>query len=592
MEIRTLNDIFFHATRNVRNPKAFQRKVQGRYQAVSAEQFGRSSIQAALGLESIGMKAGDRVGLLSTNRLEWAIGDYGILLNGGINVPVYPTLLAEQIQYILANSECRFIFCEDESQAEKILSVRHRLPDLRKVILFEGSVEDRDVMSLSELLDQGEAQRESGEEALIASAKAVEPDRPCSFIYTSGTTGQPKGVVLSHWNIVSNVLTSLKIFSMGTEDAALSFLPLSHIFERMAGYYSMFYAGCSIAYAESIDTVPQNLTEVRPTLMVAVPRLYEKMYARILDTAVSGSFIKKNIFFWAKNTGERWAELTIDGQPIPKHLEIAYGIASKLVFSKLQARTGGRLKFFISGGAPLAPEIAKFFYAAGLIIMEGYGLTETSPVITCNCFDYYKLGSVGKTVPGVEVRIADDGEILTRGPNVMQGYYKDEEATRAVLDEDGWFATGDIGELDAEGFLRITDRKKDLLVTAAGKNVAPQPIENMVKTDKFISECVVIGDRKPFIAALIVPNFEYLVKYAKRHDIIYTSMKGLVNEPRVQDLMRRRIEGFNERLARYEQIKKFSILDHELTPSLKVRRRKVLEIYADHVSTIYPEGSA
>lgn len=596
MNARTLNDLFFHATRNISNPKAFQRKIKGSYQAVSAESFERACFETALGLDDLGISSGDRVALIAQNCLEWAQADFGILLNGGINVPVYPTLLPAQIAYILENSESRYVFCADDLQVAKVLEIKDQVRSLKKVIQMTGEAYRDDVMTMAQLRQRGAERYEKEAAALEKRANAVEPGQPCSIIYTSGTTGNPKGVVLSHWNIVSNVLTGLRTFTISKEDTALSFLPLSHIFERMAGYYTMLYAGASIAYAESIDTVPQNLQEVRPTVMVSVPRLYEKMYARILDAAVSGSFVKKNIFFWAKKVGERWAMLRIDKRPIPKSLEISYAIAQKLVFSKLQQRTGGRLRYFISGGAPLSPDIAKFFYAAGLGILEGYGLTETSPVITANTFDEFRLGSVGKPLPGNEVKIAPDGEILTRGPNVMQGYYRDPEATEAVLDDEGWFSTGDIGEIDADGFLRITDRKKDILITAAGKNVAPQPIENRFKQDKFISECVLLGDKKPFIAALIIPNFEYLLRYAKHKDIIYTSTKGLVNDPRVQDLYRRRVELLNAELARYEQVKQFRLLDHELsleggelTPSLKVRRRQVLEIYSDLIATIYPE---
>ncbi len=596
MNAKTLNDLFFHATRNVANPKMFQRKVDGVYQGVTAEAFERLCMETALGLEALGMSSGDRVGLISTNCLEWAQSDYGILLGGGVNVPIYPTLMADQMAYIIENSGCGIVICQDADQSAKIIEVRDQLKKLKRIIQINGPKAADDVISLEEIRERGAERYDVAAEALEKRAAAVEPGQTCSIIYTSGTTGNPKGVVLSHWNIVSNVLAALQVFSIGRDDTALSFLPLSHIFERMAGYYTMLYAGSSIAYAESIDTVPQNLQEVRPTIMVSVPRLYEKMYARILDTALSGSFIKKNIFFWAKRVGERWAELDIDKKPVPAGLARSYKIALKLVFSKLQERTGGRLRYFISGGAPLAPEIAKFFYAAGLGILEGYGLTETSPVITANTFDAYRLGCVGKPMPGVEVKIAIDGEILTRGPHVMQGYYRNPEATQAAIDAEGWFATGDIGEISADGFLRITDRKKDILVTAGGKNVAPQPIEGLFKQDKFITECVLLGDAKPFIAALIVPNFEYLLKYAKLKGIIYTSTRGLINDPKVQDLFRRRVEELNSNLARYEQVKQFRLLDHELTleggeltPSLKVRRREVIQKYSDLIDTIYPE---
>jgi long-chain acyl-CoA synthetase len=596
MNKSTLNDLFSNAMGNIRNPKAFQHKVDGAYRAISAEDFERRCHEIGIGLLSLGLEPGDRVGLLSPNRIEWAVCDFGILLNGAINVPVYPTLLAEQIQYILENSEAKFIFCADSDQSQKVLSVKDRLPRLKQIIQFDDAPAGEDVSSLADLAKLGVENMNQHLAEFERRAEATQPDDPCSYIYTSGTTGPPKGVILSHRNVVSNVEAVKQVVELKSSDVALSFLPLSHILERMGGYYTMLSAGVSIAYAESVDTVPQNLGEVCPTCMVSVPRLYEKMYARILDAAVSGGFLKKNIFFWAKMVGERWAELTIAGDPIPPHIAHSYKVANKLVFSKLRARTGGNLRFFISGGAPLSADIAKFFYAAGLVILEGYGLTETSPVITANTFENYRLGTVGKPIPGVEVKIAADGEILTRGPNVMKGYYKDEAATRETIDPEGWLATGDIGMLTSEGFLRITDRKKDIIVTAGGKNIAPQPIENLLKTDKFISECVVIGDSKPYISALVIPNFEYLVKYAKRKEIIYTSMKGLINELQVQKLYRRRVTEVNKQLARYEQIKRFRLLDHELTleggeltPSLKVRRREVFKLYSDLIDSIYQE---
>ncbi|MCP4549134.1 MAG: long-chain fatty acid--CoA ligase [bacterium] len=600
MGTRTLNDIFFHATRDLCSERAFQRKIAGTYESISAAKFETMAFELGLGLRKLGLVHGDRVAILSLNRLEWAAADYGILLNGGVNVPIYQTLLAEQILYILENSGTRFIFTSDPLQTAKIIAVRDRLPKLEKIIQFEGAIDREDVISLVDLATAGRENITADSISLEEAARSVEPDDTCSIIYTSGTTGQPKGVVLTHGNIVSIVVPGLRRFHVDTRDSVLSFLPLSHIFERTVGYYVMLQAGASIAYAESIDTVPQNLQEVRPTIMVAVPRLYEKMYARILDAALAGGFIKKNLFFWAKRVGERWAEMTLAGKPIPRPLAHMYKFCAKVVFSKVKERTGGHLRYFISGGAPLAVDIARFFYAAGLPIYEGYGLTETSPVITANNeVDGLRLGTVGKTLDNIEVKIAEDGEILTRGPNVMREYYANEQATREVLDDEGWLATGDIGELSKDGWLKITDRKKDIIVTAGGKNIAPQSIENLFKTDKFISECLVIGDRQPFISALIVPNFEYVVKYAVRHNIIYTSMIGLLKEPQLIDLYRRRVEKHNARLARFEQVKKFRIIDHELTqedghltPSLKVKRKVVLKMKADLVADIYPEDTS
>jgi long-chain acyl-CoA synthetase len=597
MEVRTLNELFFRATRQHANPKAFQRKVNGNYESISSETFEQQAFQAALGLQELGCRPGDRVALISQNRYEWAVSDYGILLSAAVNVPIYPTLLPDQMLYIIQNSGSNIVICSDQELLDKLLQIRHQLEDLREIILIEGSSDEAGVISFDQLLDLGAARLDERKEALEELARSVKADDACSVIYTSGTTGNPKGVVLTHGNLVSNVKGAHGRFPIGTGDTCLSFLPLSHIFERTAGYYFMLYANVSIAYAESIDTVPQNLLEVKPNIMVSVPRLYEKMYARILDTALSGSFIKKNIFFWAKKKGETWAQKAIDHQEISGALNFAYGIAAKLVFSKLKTRTGGQLKFFVSGGAPLNPDIAKFFYAAGLPILEGYGLTETSPVITANTLENIRLGSVGLPFPDVEVKIAEDGEILTRGPHVMKGYYKNEEATREVLDSGGWFSTGDVGAIDADGFLSILDRKKDIIVTAAGKNIAPQPIENRFKMDKFLSECVLTGDKRKYISALLVPNFENLIRYAKEHGIIYTSLTGLVNDPTIISLYQRRVDKQNVELARFEQVKRFALLDQEmtidggeLTPSMKIKRNKIEERYQKLIDSMYEEA--
>jgi long-chain acyl-CoA synthetase len=402
--------------------------------------------------------------------------------------------------------------------------------------------------------------------------------------------------MLTHDNIFSNVRASRAVVPFAGEDVCLSFLPLSHIFERMAGHYMMLDTGTSIAYAESIETVRDNLPEVRPTLVLSVPRLYEKMYAAVLEKALSGSFIKKQIFFWARGVADRWADMKLSGVTPTGLLAIQYAIAQKLVFSKLKARTGGRLRYFVSGGAPLAPEINKFFYAAGLVILEGYGLTETSPVIAVNSPDKFKIGSVGKAVAGVEVTIAADGEILTRGPHVMKGYYNKPEATAEVIDSDAWFHTGDIGEIDADGFLRITDRKKDIIVTAAGKNIAPQPIEGLVKQNKFVTEAVMIGDRRKYPVLLVVPNWDNLEKWARHKELKWSSRAALLKDPAVKEKMEREVLGELHNLARFEMPKRVGLLEHEfsvergeLTPTLKVKRRVVDKTYKSLIDTLYEE---
>jgi long-chain acyl-CoA synthetase len=404
--------------------------------------------------------------------------------------------------------------------------------------------------------------------------------------------------MLSHDNIYSNVTASIARLPTAFENTAnlaLSFLPLSHIFERMAGHYLMMHTGTTIAYAESMDTVPVNMQEVRPTIVASVPRLYEKMYARVLDNALSGGALKKRIFFWARRAAETWADLTLAGKSPGLIISIKKRIAHKLVFSKLHARTGGRLRFFVSGGAPLAPEINKFFYAAGLVILEGYGLTETSPVITVNTPEDFRIGTVGKPIPGVEATIAADGEILTRGPHVMHGYFNKPDATREAIDSDRWFHTGDIGEI-RDGFLAITDRKKDIIVTAGGKNIAPQPIENLVKTNKYVSQAVMIGDRRKFPSIIVVPNFEQLEKWAKLKNLMWTDRRQLVSTPIVRAKMEKEVFGQVDKLAHFEQPKKVALLDQEmtvesgeLTPTLKVKRKLVNERYRNLIDAMYAE---
>jgi long-chain acyl-CoA synthetase len=399
--------------------------------------------------------------------------------------------------------------------------------------------------------------------------------------------------MLTHDNIYSNVAASMKAIPFDGRDVGLSFLPLSHIFERMAGHYMMFATGTSIAYAESIDTVPANLQEVRPTLVLSVPRLYEKMYARVLENALTGGFLKRKIFFWARGVAERWADEKLAGRQPGGLLARQYAIAQKLVFSKLKARTGGRLRYFVSGGAPLSPEINKFFYAAGLEILEGYGLTETSPVIAVNTPANFRIGTVGKPIDGVEVKIAGDGEILTRGPHVMKGYYNRPDATREAIEPDGWFHTGDIGEL-RDGFLAITDRKKDIIVTAGGKNIAPQPLENKVKTNKYVAQAVMLGDKRKFPSMLIVPNFEQLERWARNRNIIWTDRAQLLRMPTIQAKMEKEVNEELAGAAHFELPKRIGLIEHdfsiekgELTPTQKVKRRAIDKNYKELIDSMY-----
>ncbi len=581
----TLNELFFDAVSKFNRPDALQAKIGGVYRPISHTEVANRVRHAARGLSSLGVRRGERVAILSENRPEWAIADFACLTAGLTDVPIYPTLPPDQIAYILKDSGAVAIFVSTKAQAEKIREVRSQLPGLKTVIGFD-EIPGLTNMSIAELEKRGRLGENNETIATYREdALSVKPGDLATIIYTSGTTGEPKGVMLTHDNIFSNVAVSRTKIPFAGEDVALSFLPLSHIFERMGGHYLMFATGTSIAYAESIDTVPVNLQEVRPTIVLSVPRLYEKMYARILETALTGGFLKRKIFFWARGVAERWANEKLAGKEPGGLLAKQYALAQKLVFSKLKARTGGRLRYFVSGGAPLAPEINKFFYAAGLVILEGYGLTETSPVIAVNTPQDFRIGTVGKPIDGVEVRIATDGEILTRGPHVMKGYYNKPEATREALEPDGWFHTGDIGEL-RDGFLAITDRKKDIIVTAGGKKVAPQPLENKVKTNKYV-----------FPSMLIVPNFDQLEKWAMKRNIIWTDRAQLLRMPTIQAKIEKEVNKELEGAAHFELPKRIGLLEHdfsidsgELTPTQKVKRRAIDKHYKALIDSLYEEA--
>ncbi len=595
----TLTQLFYDAVeRHGHKPKAVACKpAGGPWRSLTHAELAQRVLRAGLALRRLGIRRGDRVAILSENRPGWLVADFACLAIGATDVPIYPTLPAAQIRYILADSGAVAIFVSTAPQLAKIQEIRAELPALKHLVAMDPDARAPGVIGLADLYAMGaEAEAAGAGAGFKAEALSARPDDVATIIYTSGTTGDPKGVMLTHDNIWSNVTCALQAFSIGPTDATLSFLPLSHIFERMAGHFLMFYAGATIHYAESIDTVPANLIEVGPTVVTSVPRLYEKMYARVLESALSGGRVKKRIFFWAKDVGERWADAALAGREPPVLLRRQYALAQRLVFSKLKARTGGRLRFFVSGGAPLPADIARFFYAAGLPILEGYGLTETSPVICVNRLESVRIGTVGPPIPGVEVTIAPDGEILTRGRHVMRGYFNKPDATRDALDAEGWFHTGDIGELDADGCLRITDRKKDLIVTAGGKNVAPQPIEQRVKHSKYVANAVMLGDRRKFCIMLVVPNFDQLERWAAYKRLAFANHRGLIHLPEVQAKMEREVAKTLPDLAAYETPKKILLLEHDfsiengdLTPTLKVRRRIVEKKYQRQVDALYAE---
>jgi len=596
----TLTQLFFTTVdRHAGLAAAFRSKVGGAWVSIThREALGR--VQAiSLGLRELGIKPGDKVAIVSENRPEWALTDYACLCARATDVPIYPTLTAKQTEYILRDSESIAVFCSTAAQVAKVLEVQGALPGLQQIIVFDGDAAAGrpGVISLAALEGKGRAVV-SRHPNWKAEALSAGPEDLATLIYTSGTTGDPKGVMLSHHNIWSNVQACLQMIPIGSGDECLSMLPLSHSYERMVDY-TLFQAGVIINYAESFDTVAANLQDVKPTVVLSVPRLYEKVYARVLETALSGSVIKRNIFFWAKRAGEQWATLSLAGLPIPGGLALKKKLADRLVFAKLRARSGGRIRFFVSGAAPLSADIAKFFYSAGLPVIEGYGLTESSPVLTLNPLDRIKLGTVGRAIPGVELKIAQDGEILARGPNIMQGYYKLPEATTETIDTDGWLHTGDIGEIDSDGYLKITDRKKELLKTAGGKYIAPQPIELAVKRNKFVANAMLYGDRRKFPIILIVPNFDNLERWARERSLTYGTHAELIALADVHAKIEREVMSMLSHLAKFETPKKvvllekdFTIESGELTPTLKVKRRIVEQHYKDKIDAAYAAEDA
>ena len=590
----TLNQLFLGGVERFSTKRAALRyRAGGEWHDITHRELERRVHHVGLGLRKLGVQPGDRVAIVSANRPEWAVADLACLMIGCTDVAVYPTLLPHQMQYILDDSASCAVFVEDRKQYDKILQIRDQLPHLEHIIGFDDLGPDAGAVALARLMQLG-ASVEVDYPSYHTDAMAVPEDALATLVYTSGTTGEPKGVMLTHGNLTSNAVAALALLPVGPNDVCLSLLPLSHSFERTPGYYSMFHAGVTICYASSWDAVASNMMEIRPTVMIAVPRFYEKLHARVLENALSGGTIKKRLFHWARRIGEEWADLTLAKQSIPARLALQYRVAHRLIFSKLQKRTGGRLRYFVSGGAPLMPETAKFLFAAGLPVIEGYGLTETSPVISVNPLESPRLGTVGVALPEVEVRIAGDGEILARGPNVMRGYYNRPDETAKAIDEEGWFHTGDIGELDEDGYLRVTDRKKDIIVTAGGKNIAPQPIENRVKASRFVSNAVMIGDKRKFPMILVVPDAEALRKWARERQLTAGSPSDLLKLPDVSAKVEREVMLTLRDLAGYQMPKKVLLLEDDftiengmLTPSLKAKRHVIEERYKDRIDACY-----
>ncbi|MFA9452434.1 MAG: long-chain fatty acid--CoA ligase [Candidatus Aminicenantaceae bacterium] len=591
--VETIGQLFLNTVKSYPKDALLLYKKEGEYTHLSTAEFEAWVKDLSLGLQSLGLKKGDKLIIFLENSPFWVMTDLATLCLGGITVPIYTSLMPEQVKYIIDNSDARIVVCSGSDLWAKVAAVRHQLDKVEHFISLGGDA-PTGTLTLMEVQERGRELGRENPELFEQSVAALQPDDIASIIYTSGTTGLPKGVMLMHGNFMSNIKAIDEILEFSPADTTLSFLPLSHVLERMVSF-TYLYNGCTIGYAESVETLGANLLEIRPTIMVNVPRILEKIYAKVIDNVLTSSPLKRKIFYWALNVGKEVSKLKLQNQPLPGGLKFKHNIAHKLVFSKIIAKTGGRVRFFVSGGGPLSKDIAEFFHAVGILILEGYGLTETSPVISVNTFDHLKFGAVGPPIPGVEVKIAEDGEILTKGPHVMKGYYKMEEVTREAI-RDGWFYTGDIGLFDENGYLVITDRKKDIIVTAGGKNVAPQPIENILKLDPFIEGALLVGDRRKFISALIVPSFEKLEEYAKSNSIAYDSRQDLVTKETIIQFYEKLIDRITPNLASYEKIKKvilmgrdFEIEKGEMTPSLKVKRNIVEEKYTSEINSLYQE---
>ena len=593
-EPTTLVEVYECVARVHHKPDTLNYKRDGRWHSISADEMLRRARWIALGLYSLGVRKDDRVALLSESRVEWVLADQGCIFAGAVCVPIYPTLTPPQAAYIINDSGAQALFISTREKFEEFEPAVRDCAKIETTIIFDPDGLNRpNCLSFTELEERGRKLDSERPELANQLAHAAGPDDLATIIYTSGTTGEPKGVMLTHANMVSNLIDSSNHFEFGGNDSALSVLPLSHGFERQA--MNMYlYHGMSVYFGESLEQIGVNLREVHPTVFVGVPRIYEKILEKAADGAAANGKANAALFAWALELGKRWAQLKASRARIPFWLSLKHAVADLLVYKKLRAALGGRIRIFVSGGAALSPDTALSFNGAGLPIVQGYGLTETSPVITAGQLDDDRVGTAGKPIRNVEVRIAADGEIEARGPNIMRGYWNKPEETRAVISEDGWFKTGDIGSIDSDGYLTITDRKKELWKTSGGKYIAPAPIEQLIKSSRFVSQVVVIGNSRKFPAALIVPDWEQLESYAKLKGLELRTKEEFCRDPRIIDLFERQIAARTETLAQFEKIKRIALLPHELTmeggeltPTLKVKRRVIDEKYRNVIDRIY-----
>ncbi|TLU83414.1 MAG: long-chain fatty acid--CoA ligase [Chlorobium sp.] len=568
------------------------RKVNGVYEPIPYSALEEDVQHFSAFLRHNKIEPKDRVAILSENRPGWYLTDMAILNIGAINVPLYPSLPPNQIEYILKNSGAKAIIVSNMLQLGKILSIWQNLPELTLVVIMNRLEEKmEEVTDLNVAKEQGKKLIE--EKPWIADRAPVDPDDIATIIYTSGTTGLPKGVMLTHRNICENVKSCSSIIRLDESDCGLSFLPLSHAYERTGGYYLLFACGASIYLAESIETISLNMTEARPTIIFTVPRLFDRIKMNILKQISAEKQAKQKVFHWALSIGEKYhQQIREKGRP-SKIVSMQHSLADKLVYHKIKKKFGGRLRYFVSGGAALPQKIGEFFQSLDISILEGFGLTETSPVTHVNRPEKIKYGTVGPAVNNVEVKIAEDGEILLKGPNIMKGYWKDEAATNEVI-VNGWFHTGDIGEIDKEGYLKITDRKKHIIVTSGGKNIAPMPIENMIAESPYVDQVVVIGEKRPFLIALIVPDFSKLKEFATAEHISVSGNKALIEHKSVQSLYEKLMRTVSRQLATHEKVRKFVLIEDpftvengHMTPTLKLKRKAITTKYANEIDKTY-----
>ena len=594
-DFQTLPELFSSVFTHYRGQASkfpIARKVNGVYEPIFYNTLEEDVRHFSAFLKHNGITSKDRVAILSENRPGWYLTDMAILNLGAINVPLYPSLPPNQIEYILNNCSAKAIVVSNMLQLGKIISIWQNLPELCLVIVMnrlEESIED--VLDLNQAKEEGK--KILDEKPWFLEAAPVEPDDVATIIYTSGTTGLPKGVMLTHRNICENVKSSSSIICLDESDCGLSFLPLSHAYERTGGYYLLFSCGARIYLAESVETISLNMSEAQPTIIFTVPRLFDRIKMSILKQISAESTIKQKVFNWALSTGEKYhREITSKGKS-STFLSLQHSLAEKLVYHKIKNKLGGKLRYFVSGGAALPQKIGEFFQALDISILEGFGLTETSPITNVNRPGKIKYGTVGPTVDNVQLKIAEDGEILFKGPNIMKGYWKDEEATRQVI-KDGWFYTGDIGEVDKDGYLKITDRKKHIIVTSGGKNIAPMPIENLITDSLYVDQVIVIGEKRPFLIALIVPEFNKLKEFAAAEGIQFSSNKELIQNKSVLQIFEKLMRTVSRQLATHEKVRKFLLVDDaftvengHMTPTLKVKRKEIITKYAAEIDKVY-----